>query len=245
MSQGRHRAARGRHRAKKTSFARQSKTRIFSTSAFVAAVSTAGVSYSANSAMFSSKEADSYATGHINLTQSIAAGAAGSTGTIKSIDIANGVALSVAGPTQQHRTEAQQSSGQAAGLESPAHSNGQDSRNGLGKLLDPALEILPAPSPKHTARPPRTEPKSGDGVWDRLAQCESSGNWSEGSDTGIGPFTGGLQFHPATWQDFGGHTYAPTADQATKEEQIIVAKRVQAQQGWGAWPVCSKKLGLR
>jgi hypothetical protein len=78
-------------------------------------------------------------------------------------------------------------------------------------------------------------------VWDRLAQCESSGQWQ--INTGNG-FYGGLQFLPATWLGFGGGEFAPRADLATREQQIIVAERVRAGQGWGAWPECSRKLGL-
>lgn len=79
-------------------------------------------------------------------------------------------------------------------------------------------------------------------VWDALAECESGGNWS--IDTGNG-FYGGVQFHPGTWRATGGEQYAPMADQATREEQIAVAERVLADQGWGAWPSCSRQLGLR
>ena len=76
-------------------------------------------------------------------------------------------------------------------------------------------------------------------VWDKLAQCESTGNWS--INTGNG-FSGGLQFTKSTWRAFGGEGLA---HQASREEQIVVAERVLAQQGWGAWPACSRKLGLR
>ncbi len=75
-------------------------------------------------------------------------------------------------------------------------------------------------------------------TWDALAQCESGGNWS--INTGNG-FSGGLQFTPSTWAAYGG-TGAP--ENASKAEQIAVAERVQAGQGWGAWPGCSAKLGL-
>ncbi|SDE76848.1 transglycosylase family protein [Pseudonocardia oroxyli] len=80
-----------------------------------------------------------------------------------------------------------------------------------------------------------------DSAWDRLAQCESSGNWA--INTGNG-FSGGLQFTPSTWRAFGGAAFAPVAHQATREEQIVVAEKVLAGQGWGAWPSCSKKMGL-
>jgi resuscitation-promoting factor RpfA len=78
----------------------------------------------------------------------------------------------------------------------------------------------------------------GGTVWDKLAQCESTGNWS--INTGNG-FSGGLQFTKSTWRAFGGEGLA---HHASREEQIIVAERVLAQQGWGAWPACSRKLGL-
>ncbi|PJE95647.1 peptidase [Streptomyces carminius] len=78
-------------------------------------------------------------------------------------------------------------------------------------------------------------------TWDRVAQCESTGNWS--INTGNG-FYGGLQFQQSTWEAFGGTQYAPRADLATKEQQIAVAEKVLDGQGPGAWPVCSVKAGL-
>jgi resuscitation-promoting factor RpfA len=79
-------------------------------------------------------------------------------------------------------------------------------------------------------------------TWDRLAQCESGGNWR--INTGNG-YYGGLQFSGSTWRGFGGGMFAGFAHQATKSEQITVAERVLRHQGWGAWPACSSKLGLR
>lgn len=79
-------------------------------------------------------------------------------------------------------------------------------------------------------------------VWDQIAQCESGGNWS--INTGNG-FTGGLQFVDSTWLGLGGGVYAPQAYLATREQQIAIAEKVQAAQGWGAWPACTAKLGLR
>ena len=75
-------------------------------------------------------------------------------------------------------------------------------------------------------------------TWDALAQCESGGNWS--INTGNG-FSGGLQFTSSTWSAYGG-TGSP--QNASREQQIAVAERVQASQGWGAWPSCSSQLGL-
>lgn len=77
--------------------------------------------------------------------------------------------------------------------------------------------------------------------WDCLAQCESSGDWS--ANTG-NDFYGGLQFWQPTWKEFGGLKYAPRADLATRAEQITVAERVLARQGWQAWPVCSRRCEL-
>ncbi|WP_062647146.1 LysM peptidoglycan-binding domain-containing protein [Streptomyces maremycinicus] len=78
------------------------------------------------------------------------------------------------------------------------------------------------------------------GVWDRIAQCESGGNWS--INTGNG-YYGGLQFSAGTWRAYGGTAYAPTADKASKAQQISVATKVQNAQGWGAWPTCSARAG--
>ncbi|MGW0206254.1 transglycosylase family protein [Streptomyces sp. NPDC003233] len=78
------------------------------------------------------------------------------------------------------------------------------------------------------------------GVWDRIAQCESGGNWH--INTGNG-YYGGLQFSAGTWRAYGGTAYAPTADQASRSAQIAVATKVQQAQGWGAWPVCSARAG--
>lgn len=86
-------------------------------------------------------------------------------------------------------------------------------------------------------------PASADaaGVWDRVASCESGGNWK--INTGNG-FYGGVQFSSSTWKAYGGRSYAKQANRATKAEQIKVARRVLKAQGPGAWPVCSKRAGL-
>ena len=81
---------------------------------------------------------------------------------------------------------------------------------------------------------------ASDSTWDKLAHCESTGNWA--ANTGNG-FSGGLQFTKSTWKAFGGGQYAPAAHQASRAEQIAVAEKVLAGQGWNAWPSCSKKVG--
>ncbi|MGW4705448.1 LysM peptidoglycan-binding domain-containing protein [Streptomyces sp. NPDC004285] len=77
--------------------------------------------------------------------------------------------------------------------------------------------------------------------WGCVAECESSGNWK--TNTGNG-FYGGLQFWHPTWIEYGGLKFARRADLATRQQQITVAEDVLRVQGWGAWPVCSKRYGL-
>lgn len=82
-------------------------------------------------------------------------------------------------------------------------------------------------------------PAVADGsVWDRLAACESGGNWS--INTGNG-FYGGLQFTPSSWAAAGG---SGMPHEASREEQILRGQNLQAIQGWGAWPACTAKLGI-
>jgi hypothetical protein len=80
---------------------------------------------------------------------------------------------------------------------------------------------------------------ASDGEWDRVARCESGNNWA--INTGNG-YQGGLQFSPGTWRANGGGEFATSAHMATREQQIVVAERVLARQGRGAWPVCGTGL---
>jgi Transglycosylase-like domain len=93
-------------------------------------------------------------------------------------------------------------------------------------------QLTAAPSPSQSQQPP---PASGAVNWDAIAQCESGGNWS--INTGNG-YYGGLQFTQQTWEAYGGLTYAPRADLASRAAQIAVAEKVYAAGGLGAWPVC-------
>jgi len=80
---------------------------------------------------------------------------------------------------------------------------------------------------------------SGNTVWDRLAQCESGGNWA--ADTGNG-YYGGLQFSLGTWRAYGGSGLPNNASRLT---QIGIATKVRnASGGYGAWPACAASLGL-
>lgn len=102
-----------------------------------------------------------------------------------------------------------------------------------------ARSSTPPPAPQPPLRQPAL---SGHTVWDSLAGCESGGNWH--INTGNGYF-GGLQFVQSTWANNGGLAYAPRADLATREQQILIGEKVQRESGWGQWPVCAKTLGLR
>ncbi|MEU4625851.1 transglycosylase family protein [Actinoplanes sp. NPDC023801] len=96
---------------------------------------------------------------------------------------------------------------------------------GAGILLAPA-------SPAQAARQVN---------WDVVAKCESGGRWH--INTGNG-YYGGLQFSRSTWKSNGGGRYAPTADKATKAEQIAIANKLYAKRGLKPWPTCGKKAGV-
>jgi hypothetical protein len=97
--------------------------------------------------------------------------------------------------------------------------------------------------------------------WDRLAECES-GEWVNGGESfiegsarwdygisftheGYEQFQGGLNFEPGTWDAFRDPDMPDHAGNATREQEIVVGERVLAEQGWQAWPRCSKMVGLR
>ncbi len=77
--------------------------------------------------------------------------------------------------------------------------------------------------------------------FDALAGCETGGTWDWAINTGNGYF-GGLQFGLPAWQHVGGEGYP---HEASREEQIWRGHLLQEDSGWGQWPACSRKLGLR
>lgn len=117
------------------------------------------------------------------------------------------------------------------------------------EAVAPAPAPAPTPAPAPVAEPeyvaPAPQPQvaapsvAGGSVWDQVAQCESGGNWA--INTGNG-YYGGLQFSLSSWQAVGG---SGLPSNASREEQIMRAEKLLAIQGWGAWPACSSKLGLR
>ncbi|MFJ3337623.1 transglycosylase family protein [Streptomyces sp. NPDC086766] len=78
-------------------------------------------------------------------------------------------------------------------------------------------------------------------TWDKVAECESGGSWS--ADNGNG-YYGGLQLTQDDWEKYGGLSFAPSADQASRSQQISVAEKILADRGPGAWPTCGLLSGL-
>jgi uncharacterized protein YabE (DUF348 family) len=88
---------------------------------------------------------------------------------------------------------------------------------------------LAEPETKVVARGTAEAPAEPVGVWDKIAACESGGNWS--INTGNG-YYGGLQFSAATWRSVGG---PGLPHEHSREVQIKYAKILQARSGWGQW----------
>ncbi|WP_078960433.1 transglycosylase family protein [Streptomyces sp. NRRL WC-3618] len=78
-------------------------------------------------------------------------------------------------------------------------------------------------------------------TWDRVAECESVGSWSANDGNG---YYGGLQLTQDDWVKYGGLAYAPSADQASRSQQIAVGEKILADQGAGAWEACALLSGL-
>ncbi|MFI9268184.1 transglycosylase family protein [Streptomyces werraensis] len=78
-------------------------------------------------------------------------------------------------------------------------------------------------------------------TWDRVAECESGGSWSQNTGNG---YYGGLQLTQDDWENYGGLEFAPSADEASRNQQITVAERILADQGVGKWRACGLLTGL-
>jgi len=104
------------------------------------------------------------------------------------------------------------------------------------KVLEKATPRIVKVGTKARPVAPTTNYASGDTAWDRIAQCESGGNWA--ANTGNG-YYGGLQFSLSTWHAYGG---SGRPDQNSRAEQIRIAEKVRAAEGgYGAWPVCGAR----
>ncbi len=109
----------------------------------------------------------------------------------------------------------------------------------------PTTTTTAKPTTTSTTAKPAAASAPGDpndpNTWEKLAKCESGGNWQAVSTPRSGmQYYGGLQFSLATWQGLGGTGYPHEAPKAT---QIEMGKKLQARQGWGAWPTCARQLG--
>lgn len=122
--------------------------------------------------------------------------------------------------------------GSPAQAPAPAAGDADTASSGLAPT-DPV-----SAGPSRSSQPLVAASAAGSDVWNKIAQCESGGNWS--IDTGNG-FYGGLQFTLSSWAAVGGSGYP---NHASPAEQIARAQMLQARQGWGAWPVCAARLGL-
>jgi uncharacterized protein YabE (DUF348 family) len=114
-----------------------------------------------------------------------------------------------------------------------------------GRLPVAAIVVTPAREAvvRVGVKPNTDVPEVANGdVWDAISHCEAGGNWA--INTGNG-YYGGVQFDQNTWERNGGLRFAPRADLASREEQIAIAEVTRARQGWGAWPVCSRRAGAR
>ena len=141
-----------------------------------------------------------------------------------------------------------------------SHQDGQATLDRLASVAEavappttaaPTTTTTVAPAPPTTAAPapaPAPQPVATGGgyndpnnpaAWDRLAQCESGGNWA--ANTGNG-YYGGIQFSLSSWQSVGGSGYP---NQASRETQIAMGQRLWNQGGWSHWPGCSRALGYR
>lgn len=74
-----------------------------------------------------------------------------------------------------------------------------------------------------------------------MANCESGGSWSENSGNG---YYGGLQMSQDDWDKYGGLDYAPTADLASRSQQIAVAEKILDDKGTSPWVTCALLSGL-
>jgi hypothetical protein len=118
----------------------------------------------------------------------------------------------------------------------------------------PTTTTTTAPAPAPTVAPPApkapvVQPSatssgyndpSNPAAWDRIASCESGGNWALSTGNG---YYGGLQFSLSSWRSVGGTGYP---NQASRETQIAMGQRLyHSGGGWSHWPACSSKLGYR
>lgn len=147
--------------------------------------------------------------------------------------------------------EKKESSNDEKSVSAPAKSSSGSASGSTKERKAPAKSSRSAERSSTSSTSSNTSSGNGSGLlagipqskidrFDKLAQCESGGNWS--INTGNG-YYGGLQFSRGTFLAFGGGEFAPTADKATRDQQVYIADKTQKAQGWSAWPSCSSKYG--
>lgn len=82
---------------------------------------------------------------------------------------------------------------------------------------------------------------SGD-VWHRLAMCESG---MRQDAVGEGVHFSYFQWKLATWRSVKADGDPADPRHASYAAQVAAAQRLQARSGWGQWPACSRKIGVR
>jgi resuscitation-promoting factor RpfA len=163
--------------------------------------------------------------------------------------VATLTAATAAPPLFESEPATAPASADTPGVNDPDHLSMVAAMEGAVQLAPEPIETPPAHVLEDAmpVTPART-------IWDDLADCESGqwkrdGGFVEGSADWSSSvhrtFQGGLQFHPTTWAWLKDDDMPAKAYDATRDEQIEVAERVLEAQGWEAWPVCSRKLGLR
>lgn len=136
---------------------------------------------------------------------------------------------------EQARKAAEEAAAQEAAR---AAAEAQAAREAEQARVEAAPPPPPAQAPVSASGGCATNPDAG-GCWDKLAQCESGGNWS--ANTGNG-YYGGIQFALSSWQGVGGTGYP---HEHSRETQIEMGRRLWNQGGWAHWPACTAKFGWR
>lgn len=110
----------------------------------------------------------------------------------------------------------------------------------------PPTTTTTAPPPTTTttvAPPPPARPAATGGPTDeqlrQLRTCESGGNYQANTP----PYYGAYQFLTSTWRSMG--TGYDRADHAPPPVQDDAARRLIQRSGWGQFPACSRKMGMR
>jgi hypothetical protein len=106
-------------------------------------------------------------------------------------------------------------------------------------IAPPPPPTVPPRASRSAVRPRYTGPITDD-TFIRLSWCEAGGRADAVSRSG--KYFGAFQFSLATWHSMG---MAGNPIDYPYDVQLETAKRLQARSGWGQWPVCSRKLGLR